>query len=89
MDNWIAICSGCHAKLTPRKLLINKGIAKYFNPIADFYKAIQDDLDYAVENDDYSKELNEATYVLDMFDLIFNNPQNPVEARYISKRYKE
>ena len=26
IDNWIAICYGCHAKLTPRNLLISKGI---------------------------------------------------------------
>ena len=87
MDNWIAICHGCHAKLTPKRLLVNKGIAKHFNPIHDFYKALDDAYKDAENAMDYYGY--DVTWVLDTFDAIFQNPQNPVKAEYLCQRYKE
>ena len=89
MENWIAICHGCHAKLTPKRLLINRGIAKHYDPIHDFYKAMNDALEDAINGDGIDCYGFDANFVLDTFDAIFRDPQNPVKAEYTCSRYKE
>lgn len=46
-DNILAVCSVCHAKLTPRSLLTKYGLHKYDGVrllLIGFYTAINDDL---------------------------------------------
>lgn len=49
LDNWIAICSGCHAKLTPKALLTKHGLFKNCykhnqKPVIDFLERVQKEL---------------------------------------------
>ena len=44
-DNWICVCSSCHAKLTPKNLLTKYGLRKKFpttNPKYKFYKELNE-----------------------------------------------
>jgi len=86
VDNWIAICHGCHAKLTPKSILVKKGQTKYFNPVHDFYKLLQQGLQEAMDNGEVFRP--DADYVLDCFEEIFQNNQYPVKATYEAQRYK-
>ena len=86
IDNWIAICRGCHAKLTPKNLLVRKGIADCCDPVYDFYHQLNNDYEYAKRTGEICG-VNEAGHVLDVFDAVFNNPQNPVKAKYTCQKY--
>ena len=86
-DNWIAICHKCHAQLTPKSLLVKKGQTKFFNPIHDFYKVLNEAYSEAEKEPDFY--VLTSDFILDTFQAIFQNPQNPVKAEYVAQRYKE
>ena len=81
MDNWIAICSGCHAKLTPRSILIKQGMYSQNQPVMDFQRAMLKDLEEAKENEDYFHP--DFDWAYDIFQSIFMNKDKPVRSFYV------
>ena len=82
-DNWIAICSGCHGKLTPRGLLISMGMKGddiTRKPILDFRDALLRDLEDAKRNEDYFSP--DFDWMFEKFLDVFWNPERPVVAFY-------
>lgn len=74
VDNWIAICSICHTKLTPKRILTKRGIenVRPSQPIIDFYERLDE------------VEPICGSEVLDIFQEIFLNEAKPVKAFYVN-----
>jgi hypothetical protein len=84
MENWIAICSGCHGKLTPRGILIKHGMHKdnpYGKPVSDFCNTLLKDLEYAKETGDYF--CADDDWMWDVFTSVFMNKDKPIYSYYV------
>lgn len=69
IDNWIAICSSCHSKLTPKSLLIKQGVdrAVIFDSLNSIYSELYEQLGVEMEDGGCPCVVD----VLDMFDEIY------------------
>lgn len=84
IDNWIAICHGCHAKLTPRSILIKHGMYSKNKPVEDFQLALIQDLEEAKQNEDYF--FPDFDWAWDIFKSIFMNENRPVYSFYVGDK---